>query len=160
MRLAGGGAIQLGVLVLCVASSVAPIAEQTTFAQHAPPLVTKSCEPCRRPGEIADCRIKITNVDQYSDSREIKEAFDTLSSAALRFLNASLDFVGWIPRDPQLLRAVARARTVVVDAADCPSAQAFTELAKRFLHLAGRARVKGNVQFFFRRMLEGGTIQS
>jgi flagellar biosynthesis protein FlhG len=98
--------------------------------------------------------------NNVADAAEARRLFDTLSSAALRFLNASLDLIGWIPRDPQLLRAVARARTVVVDAADSPSAQAFTELAKRLLRLAGHARVKGNVQFFFRRMLEGGTIQS
>jgi flagellar biosynthesis protein FlhG len=90
---------------------------------------------------------------------EARRLFDTLSSAALRFLNASLDFLGWVPRDPQLLMAVARARTVVAAAADAPSARAFALLAEQFLRLASRTKVKGNVQFFFRRMLEAENAQ-
>lgn len=88
------------------------------------------------------------------DAAEATRLFETLSSAALRFLNASLDYIGWIPRDPQLLRAVAQARTVVSAAADAPSSRAFISLAEQFLQSAERLKVKGNVQFFFRRLLE------
>jgi|RhiMetdeSRZDD1v2_1073273.scaffolds.fasta_scaffold648696_2 flagellar biosynthesis protein FlhG len=101
-------------------------------------------------------RILANNV---ADEKEAWRLFDTLSSAALRFLNASLDFVGWIPRDPQLVRAVARAQTVVVDAPSSPSARAFTSLAEQFVRMAGGVKVKGNVQFFFRRMIEWGKAQ-
>jgi flagellar biosynthesis protein FlhG len=86
-----------------------------------------------------------------------RRLFDALSSTALRFLNASLDFFGWIPSDPQLSRAVARSQMVVTDACDAPSAQAFARMAERLIQVTGtETRVKGNVQFFFRRMLEGG----
>jgi flagellar biosynthesis protein FlhG len=86
-----------------------------------------------------------------------RRLFDTLSGTALRFLNASLDFLGWIPSDPQLSRAVAHSQMVVTDACDAPSAQAFARIAERLIQMTGTgARVKGNVQFFFRRMLEGG----
>jgi len=88
------------------------------------------------------------------DGAEAMRLFETLSGAALRFLNASLDFLGWIPRDPQLLRAVAQARTVVSMAADSPSSRAFFTLADQFADSAQRIKVKGNVQFFFRRLLE------
>ena len=53
------------------------------------------------------------------DHAQAWRLFDTLSGTALRFLNASLDFLGWIPRDPQLLRAMAQARTVVTRGAGC-----------------------------------------
>lgn len=92
--------------------------------------------------------------NKVADEGEARRVFETLSGAALRFLNASLDFLGWIPRDPRLLGAVARARTVVADAEDSPSARAFVLLANQLLRLAERSQVKGGLQFFLRRMLE------
>jgi flagellar biosynthesis protein FlhG len=80
--------------------------------------------------------------------------FDALSRTALRFLNASLDFLGWVPRDPHLVRAVARSRMVVLETPESPSAQAFIRIAERLIQRAAAGvQVKGNVQFFLRRML-------
>ena len=90
------------------------------------------------------------------DADEAQRLFATLSGAALRFLNVSLDFLAWVPRDPQLSRAVARAQTVVNAAAESPSARAFASIAEQFLRRAGSVKAKGNLQFFFRRMLESG----
>jgi len=92
--------------------------------------------------------------NNVADQAQAWRLFETLSGTALRFLNASLDFLGWIPRDPQLLRAVAQARTVVTEAPDAPSSRAFAALAEQFTRMAGRSKVKGNMQFFLRRMLE------
>lgn len=95
-------------------------------------------------------------VNSVSDETEARRIFDILSRAALRFLNASLDFLGWIPRDPQLIRAVARSQMVVIAASDAPAAKAFASMAERLIQIArNRSRIKGNVQFFFRRLLEG-----
>jgi flagellar biosynthesis protein FlhG len=94
--------------------------------------------------------------NNVSTEHEARRLFDTLSRTALRFLNASLDFLGWLPRDMQLVRAVARAQLVVTQAPDSPSAQSFVALADRVLDTAREgSAVKGNLQFFFRRMLEG-----
>lgn len=94
--------------------------------------------------------------NNVSGEAEARRLFDVLSGTALRFLNASLDFFGWIPRDPQLIRAVARSRMVVVDASDAPSTKAFASMAERLIQMVStRAKIKGNLQFFFRRMLEG-----
>ncbi len=90
-----------------------------------------------------------------SGAEEARRLFDTLSRTALRFLNASVDFLGWIPRDPQLMRSVARAQMVVTNAPDSPSAHSFAALAERLVQLtAAGVKLKGNVQFFFRRMLD------
>jgi flagellar biosynthesis protein FlhG len=97
-------------------------------------------------------RILANNVSGEAEARLL---FDALSRTALRFLNASLDFVGWIPRDPQLIRAVARSQMVVTEASDAPSAKAFACVAERLIEMTGSpVRIKGNVQFFFRRILE------
>jgi flagellar biosynthesis protein FlhG len=85
-----------------------------------------------------------------------RRLFDALSGTALRFLNASLDFLGWIPSDPQLSRAVTHSQMAVTNGCDGPSAQAFARVAERLIQMTGTgARIKGNVQFFFGRMLEG-----
>jgi flagellar biosynthesis protein FlhG len=95
-------------------------------------------------------------MNSVSDETEARRIFDVLSGAALRFLNASLDFFGWIPRDPQLLRAVARSQMVVIAASDAPSTKAFVSIGERLIQIArSESRIKGNVQFFFRRLLEG-----
>jgi flagellar biosynthesis protein FlhG len=94
--------------------------------------------------------------NSVSGAEEARRLFDTLSRTALRFLNASLDFLGWIPRDAQLMRSVARAQMVVMNAPNSPSAHSFVALAERLVQLASAGvKLKGNVQFFFRRMLEG-----
>jgi flagellar biosynthesis protein FlhG len=97
-------------------------------------------------------RILANNV---SGEAEALRLFDALSGTALRFLNASLDFFGWIPRDPQLTGAVARSQMVVTQASDAPSSKAFLCMAQRLIQMTNnRISIKGNVQFFFRRMLE------
>ena len=98
-------------------------------------------------------RILANNV---SGEAEALHMFDALSRSALRFLNASLDFFGWVPRDPQLIRAVARSQMVVTEASEAPSAKAFAVMAERMIEMtSAQVRIKGNVQFFFCRMLEG-----
>jgi flagellar biosynthesis protein FlhG len=97
-------------------------------------------------------QILTNKVDSEEQSRRF---FDTLSRAAVRFLNVSVDYLGWIPRDPCLLEAVSRSRLVVEEAQDTPSARSFDVLASRLLESAAAGgRVKGNLQYLFRRGLE------
>jgi flagellar biosynthesis protein FlhG len=92
--------------------------------------------------------------NNVSGEDEARCLFDTLSRETLRFLNASLDLLGWIPKDPLLMRAVARSQMVVDDASDAPSAQAFLSIADRLLEsITTGVEVKGNLQFFFQRIL-------
>ena len=94
------------------------------------------------------------------DEAEAFRLFDSLSRTALRFLNVSLDYLGWIPRDAKLLWAAARARPVVSDCPDAPSAKAFVRLADKLLRRTDSAiELKGNLQFFFRRILEAGKVR-
>ena len=96
--------------------------------------------------------------NNVSDKTEARRLFESLSGAALQFLNASVDFFGWIPRDPQLIEAVARCQLIVTEAPDAPSAKAFAAMAERLSEMTStRVRIKGNAQFFFRRMLERGS---
>src|SRR5258706_2714451 len=70
------------------------------------------------------------NVDGEAGARRL---YDTLSRTALRFLNTSLDFLGWVPWDQALRRAVFRGQIVSDNSADSPSARAFSSIADRLL---------------------------
>lgn len=97
-------------------------------------------------------RILTNKVDDEEQSWRL---FDSLSATAVRFLNVSLDYLGWIPRDPRLLAAVTRSRLVVEEARDAPSARSFDILASRLVELAAAGgRVKGNLQFCFSQVLQ------
>jgi len=94
--------------------------------------------------------------NKVADKAEARQLFDALSGTALQFLNASLDLFGWIPHDPRLMQVVVRSQLIVTEAPDAPSAKAFTAITERLIELtSARIRMKGNPQFFFRRMLEG-----
>lgn len=88
------------------------------------------------------------------DEAEARRLFDALARTVQRFLPASFDLLGWVPRDPALTRAVTQRRTVMETAPQSPSARAFTALARRLAEaVAETARVKGGLQFFFRGVL-------
>jgi flagellar biosynthesis protein FlhG len=92
--------------------------------------------------------------------RQAEHVYDVLSRTALRFLNISMDLLGWIPRDPELVRAVARSQLVTTTAPASPSARAFALIAERLNRFAReQARVKGSPQFFFKRILTAGSAR-
>ena len=83
-----------------------------------------------------------------------RRLYDTLSRTALRYLNISLDFLGWVPWDQELRRASSHGQILSANSADSPAARAFSTIAHRLLEqAAAESRVKGNLQFFFRRVL-------
>ena len=93
--------------------------------------------------------------NKVDDEEQSRRLFASLSATAVRFLNVSLEYLSWIPRDPRLLSAVARSRLVVEEAQDAPSTRSFDILASRLIESAAAGgRVKGNLQFFFRQVLQ------
>lgn len=92
------------------------------------------------------------------DENQARRVFAALSGTALRFLNASIDLLGWIPHDPQLVRAVARSRAVVIDSAEAPSSKAFMQVARRMREIAAAGvKINSNPQFFLRRWLQNAS---
>lgn len=92
-------------------------------------------------------------VNSASSEREARRVYDRLARTALSFLNIALDFLGWVPRDEALARAVASCRIAVMEGR-APAALSFLALARRLGELAeGRGRLKGSLQFFFRQLL-------
>jgi len=99
--------------------------------------------------------------NQVTDRREAMQLFDTLSQSALRFLNVSLDFLGWIPYDDQLAACAASSQTVITRAPEAPASRAIAELAERLLaSTLVNARIKGSPQFFLRRIFENARVEA
>lgn len=95
-------------------------------------------------------------VNMAKDSEDALEVFRKLANVAGRFLDISLDYLGCVVKDEKVIEAVKRQRAVSDLFPDSEAAGCFTTLAKRVIENTRQTRVKGNIQFFFRRVLENG----
>jgi flagellar biosynthesis protein FlhG len=93
-------------------------------------------------------------VNMSKDSEEALEVFRKLANVAGRFLDISLDYLGCVIKDEKVVEAVKRQKAVMDIFPDSEAAQCFATIAKRVIENKRQNRVKGNIQFFFRRMLE------
>lgn len=88
---------------------------------------------------------------------EGRALYDKLARVVEKFLpEASLAYLGAIPQDEHLRRAVQRQKPVVEAFPASPSAAAFRELATRVHRWARTSTPRGHVEFFLERMLEAG----
>lgn len=94
-------------------------------------------------------------INMARDSEDALEVFRKLANVAGRFLDISLDYLGCVVRDEKLIEAVKKQKAVLELYPDSDSSSCFTTLAKRVLENSRRPSLKGNIQFFFRRYLEG-----
>jgi flagellar biosynthesis protein FlhG len=93
-------------------------------------------------------------VNCVRDSEEGFEVFRSLSKVAERFLNISLDYMGFIPFDDSLRRAVRAQRAVVDVYPRSISSKQFTEVAKMISEPG--TQIKGSLQFFIGNLLSAG----
>jgi len=96
-------------------------------------------------------------VNMAKDSEDALEVFRKLANVAGRFLDISLDYLGCVVKDEKVVEAVRRQRAVYDLFPDSEAATCFTTLARRVIENTGQTRLKGNIQFFFRRFLDNQT---
>ncbi len=90
-------------------------------------------------------------VNSAKHAEEGLEIFRRLSLAAGKFLNISLDYLGHIPCDADVQRAVKAQKAFVDVFPQSPAAQQVMQIASRML--TPRETVKGNLQFFIGNLL-------
>jgi len=92
-------------------------------------------------------------VNSAKDESEAREVFRRLSLAAEKFLNISLDYLGYIPFD-DLIRKAVRAQKAFVDV--YPGSNASLNLLNIASKITDddRSRVKGTLQLFLGNMLK------
>ncbi|RII30013.1 MAG: flagellar synthesis regulator FleN [Geobacter sp.] len=93
-------------------------------------------------------------VNMAKDSEDALEVFRKLANVAGRFLDISLDYLGCVVKDEKVVEAVKRQKAVSELFPDSEAAACFTTLAKRVIENTRQSRLKGNIQFFFRRFLD------
>lgn len=84
------------------------------------------------------------------------DVYENLKRVAARFLEVHIDYLGHVPYDDFLRRAVQRQRAVAEAYPGSPSAAAFRELAARALKWPLPQGARGDTEFFVERMVAGG----
>ena len=93
-------------------------------------------------------------VNMAKDSEDALEVFRKLANVAGRFLDISLDYLGCVVKDEKVVEAVKRQKAVTELFPDSEAAGCFATLARRVIENKRQGGIKGNIQFFFRRMLD------
>jgi len=133
----------------------------TQAAQHVIVVVTND------PASLTDAYalIKVLNreksiyriqvlTNMVSGDTEAREIYESLRRVAEKFLDVTLSFMGSLPQDEWLKRAVRRQRTVVEAYPNSPSAKAFRELAAKADRWSLPAGARGNLEFFVERLVQ------
>ncbi|MGD9733358.1 MAG: MinD/ParA family protein [Desulfamplus sp.] len=94
-------------------------------------------------------------VNVVNSKKDAKTVYATLDTAVGRFLkNVVLEYLGNIPSDPKLQKAVISRSTIIDYAPDSPSAQAIKEIAQKIAESPMRISSDGNIKFFMKRVLD------
>ncbi len=92
-------------------------------------------------------------VNQAKSSTEALEIYRRLHLVTDRFLSVSLDYLGYIPFDRALQKAVRIQKAVVTHNPSSPSSEAFNALADKIKGMKSYGP-KGGIQFFFDNLFE------
>jgi len=95
-------------------------------------------------------------VNQVSNDGDALTVFKKLTMVASRYLDVSLDYLGSIPHDRQLIEAIRRQRVISELYPHAKSAIAFAKLAARLCHEPVSQEPKGGLQFFWKKLLRLG----
>lgn len=98
-------------------------------------------------------------VNMAKDSEDALEVFRKLANVAGRFLNISLDYLGCVVKDEKVVEAVKRQKAVTELFPDSEASACFATLARRVIDNKRQAGIKGNIQFFFRRMMDNQGVR-
>ncbi len=95
-------------------------------------------------------RLLVNGVDTEEDGRNV---YRKLSTVGGRFLNISVDYLGYILYDELVQLSVVQQKAVVQAYPDTPASICFDRIAKRLCEMPVRGELKGGMQFFWRKML-------
>lgn len=134
-----------------------------TFCQAAQDVIVVVCD---EPASVTDAYalIKVLSrergvnrvqvlANQVANPQEGRQLFDKLERVSARFLDVTLSYLGAIPRDEWLRRAVQRQEAVVEAFPSSPSALAFRDIARRTAQWQAPQGPRGHVEFFLERLV-------
>ncbi|RLB90955.1 MAG: flagellar synthesis regulator FleN [Deltaproteobacteria bacterium] len=93
-------------------------------------------------------------VNMVESTRDAKSVFLNLSNAVEHFLSdISLEYLGFVPKDENVERAVKQQRAVIECYPESASSKEFHELACRLLASSKDMASDGNIKFFWRKLI-------
>ena len=134
-----------------------------TFCQAAQDVIVVVCD---EPASVTDAYalIKVLSRDrgvsrvqilanQVQHAAEGRQLFDKLQRVTSKFLDVTLNYLGAIPRDEWLRRAVQRQEAVVDAFPSAPASAAFRDIARRAGQWQSPPGPRGHVEFFMERLI-------
>jgi flagellar biosynthesis protein FlhG len=85
--------------------------------------------------------------------QEGRELFDKIALVCSRFLDVTLDFMGIVPFDEDLRRAIKNQRSVVEAFPRSKASTAFAHLAKKIEYWPVQQQPRGHMEFFVERLI-------
>lgn len=82
-----------------------------------------------------------------------REIFETLTSVTSRFLNARVKYLGFLPRDENMHRAIMAQRPLVDAFPQSPSSRALAGLADKLFNEPAPGPLDGGMKFLWQRLL-------
>ncbi len=152
---------QLDALVIDTAAGISELV--VSFVRAAQEIVLVVCD---EPSSITDAYalIKVMN-KQYGVERfrvvanmtrtnqEGINLFNKLTAVCDRFLDVTLQFLGPIPFDENVRKAIQKRKALLEYAPRCRAAQAINAIAKKVDQLPVSQTARGHLEFFFERLL-------
>ncbi len=93
-------------------------------------------------------------VNMAPSAKSAKDVYARLAKACDHFLGGvSLDFIGAIPQDPHVKKAVMQQKPVCVAFPDSQAAQSLHKIAKDIVTWNPAANLDGNIKFFWKKLL-------
>ncbi|MFA7552883.1 MAG: MinD/ParA family protein [Spongiibacteraceae bacterium] len=127
---------------------------------------------CDEPSSITDAYALIKllnknyNVDRFRvvanmtrTAQEGRNLYNKLTQVTDRFLDVTLQYVGGIPFDESVRKAVQRQRPVVEFAPRSPAASAYKQLAEKVDLWPLPSSPRGHLEFFVEQLVQGGVEQ-
>lgn len=141
----------------------------TSFSRAAQEVIVVVCD---EPASITDAYalIKLLNKDQgifkfhilanmVSGPQQGREVYEKLSKVSDRFLDVALDYLGHVPFDEHLQKAIKRQKAVVEAFPRSRAAQAFQTLSKKVNNWPQPTASGGHLEFFVERLVSGSTLE-
>jgi flagellar biosynthesis protein FlhG len=93
-------------------------------------------------------------VNMAEGAAAARDAFKRLYAATDAFLSGiSLDYLGFLPKDPEVRAAVVEQKPFVRRRPDSPAAKALAQVASKVAALKPPATLDGNIKFFWKKLL-------
>ncbi len=102
-----------------------------------------------------DAGVRFFNVvvNQAGNEAQARDIFEKLSAVAGRFLDARVKWLGWLPRDENVHRAVMSQRPVVELFPASPATRALNGVADTLFHEPPPPQLGGGLKFLWSRLL-------